>query len=547
MLRGLMMDMPLMVSSLIRYAAEYHGEREMVSVLPDGGQHRTNYAEIHGRAQKLANMLTGMGIGVGDRVGTLAWNTHRHVELYFGISGMGAVCHTINPRLFPDQINYIINHAEDRILFVDTTFVPLLEGMVDSLTGLEAIVIMTDPAHMPETTLPNVHCYETLLAPHKDSFDWPLFDENTAAALCYTSGTTGNPKGVLYSHRSTVIHAFCACSKDTLGVSSNDTILVIVPLFHACAWGMPYAAAMSGAKLVLPGADLDGETLHRLIHAEGITASAAVPTVWLGLLQYLDSTGNDLGKLERVAIGGTAPPPSMIETLQNRYNVRVIHAWGMTETSPLGTTGTLKASAKALPPEEQFRLQQKQGRGIYGVEMKIVDDDGRELPRDGVAFGNLLVRGPWIASGYFKGEGGDPLTDDGWFPTGDVSTIDPHGYMQITDRAKDVIKSGGEWISSIDLENAAAGHPDVHEAAVIGVRHPKWDERPLLIVVPAEGKTPDKDDLLGYLSDKVAKWWLPDDVVIVDELPHTATGKVTKLALREQFSDYQLPTVSADS
>ncbi len=542
---GLMMDWPLLISSLIDYASEYHGDREIVSRMIDRSVHRTNYRQIRIRALRLANALTKFGIQQGDRVGTLAWNNYRHVEIYYGVSGMGAVCHTINPRLFPEQIAYIINHAEDRILFVDTTFLPILEAIADKLTSVEAVIVLEDEADVPETKLANVGSYESFLAPEAEPYAWPLFDEKTASSLCYTSGTTGNPKGVLYSHRSTVIHSFCVSGRDTLGIHSGDTLLAIVPMFHANAWGTPYACAMAGAKLVFPGPHMDGESVYELIESEGITASAAVPTVWLGLLSYLKSAGKRLDSIERVAIGGSAAPPSMIKTLQEDYDVRVVHAWGMTETSPLGTTGVLSAASLELPQEEQFKLQQKQGRGIYGVEMKIVDDQGAELPRDGVAFGNLLVRGPWVASAYFKDEGGDPLVEDGWFPTGDVATLDPNGYMQITDRAKDVIKSGGEWISSIDLENTAMGHPGVAEAAVIGVHHPKWDERPLLIVVRENGADPSPAEILKFLEGKIAKWWMPDDVTFVDELPHTPTGKILKTTLREKFAGYILPTAKA--
>lgn len=543
MLPGLMMDRPLLISNLIDYAADYHGEREIVSRTGEGEIHRTTYAEIHRRARQLANALGRLGIAPGDRVGTIAWNNHRHVEIYFATNGMGAVCHTINPRLFPEQIDYIVNHAEDQILFVDTDFIPIVEKLADRLGTVRAVVINTDPATMPETSLDNVYCYEDLVGAESADFAWPRFDENSAASLCYTSGTTGNPKGVVYSHRSTVIHTYCVCMADVIGLGSRDSLLVIVPMFHANAWGTPYAAAMVGAKMVFPGSDMTGPSLVSLMRDEGVTLSMAVPTVWFGILDYLKKTKQDLGVLERIVVGGSAAPPSMIKTLQDDYGVRVNHAWGMTELNPVGTTGNLKASSLQLSKDEQFALQLKQGRPVCGIEMKIVDDDGNRLPHDGVAFGNVMVRGPWVAKAYFKGEGGQILDQEGWFPTGDVATIDADGYMQITDRSKDVIKSGGEWISSIELENLAVGHPKVAEAAVIGVHHPRWEERPLLLVVPAEGETPTRDELLAYYQDKVAKWWIPDDVVVVDELPHTPTGKLLKTKLRQDFGDHVLATV----
>ena len=541
-MRGLMQDRPLLISSQLRYAADYHGEREIVGRMIDGSIHRTNWAEVHGRAQRLAKALTALGVEPGDRVGTIAWNNHRHLEIYFAVPGMGAVCHTINPRLFGEQIVYIANHAEDKYIFLDTTFVPLVEAIAGQLTSVKGYVIMAAESDMPETTLPNVMCYETLLAAQEPGYDWPQFDEYTASSLCYTSGTTGNPKGVLYAHRSTVLHSACVCSMDGLGVGSGETILAIVPMFHANCWGTPYAAASCGAKMVFPGPHMDGASVHELIEREQVTLTLGVPTVWLGLIGYLRETGKRLDTVKRAVIGGTAVPRSMMEILQEEYGVQVVHAWGMTETSPLGTTGLLKANAAGLDKEARYRLQLKQGRAIFGVDLKIVDDEGNELPRDGVAFGNLMVRGPWIASGYFKGEGGDMMDGDGFFPTGDVSTLDPEGYMEITDRAKDVIKSGGEWISSIDLENTAMGHPGVAEAAVIGVHHPKWDERPLLIVVREKGSEASGAEILDYLTGKIAKWWMPDDVIFTEELPHTATGKVLKTKLRQDYANYVLPT-----
>jgi acyl-CoA synthetase (AMP-forming)/AMP-acid ligase II len=543
LLKALMQDRQLLISSLIKYSAEYHGENDIVTRNNDGTIHRTNYGEVYKRTQKLAHALESIGAEPGDRIGTISWNSFRHLEVYYATSGIGCVCHTVNPRLFIEQLTYIINHAEDKFLFVDTSFVTLVENLKSDLTSVKGVIVMCDQKEMPETSFSNVYCYETLIENQQDYYDWPQFDENTASSLCYTSGTTGNPKGVLYGHRSTVLHSWCASSADGLGIRNDDSLLVIVPMFHANAWGTPYAAPMWGSKMVFPGRHLDGESLVDLIQKEQVTLSAAVPTVWLGILQYLKKTGKTLGCLERVVIGGTAAPPVMVRTLQEEYGVRVCHAWGMTEMSPLGTTGVLKRTAAALPKEEQYKLQEKQGRGIYGVEMKIVDDSGAELPRDGIAFGNLLVRGPWIAKEYFKGEGGDILDSDGWFDTGDVATLDREGYMQITDRAKDVIKSGGEWIGSIELENVAMEHDAVAECAVIGVSHPKWDERPLLVVVKEDGAEITTGELIDFYSGKIAKWWTPDDVVFVDELPHTPTGKVLKTKLREIYSDYALPTL----
>ncbi len=543
-MRGLMMDDPLLISSLIEYAGRYHGDAEIVSRTVEGPIHRYTYSDALARSKKVANALVGLGVERGDRIATVAWNGHRHFELYFGVSGMGAILHTINPRLYAEQLVYIVNHAEDSYIFVDLTFVPLLEALADKLEPVKGYVIMTDEAHMPETALPNAMCYETLIADQSEDFAWPRFDERTASSLCYTSGTTGNPKGVLYEHRSTVIHAFAACAADLLALTCRDTVLPIVPMFHANAWAIPYAAPMSGAKLVFPGAQLDGASVFELMDREKVTFSAGVPTVWLMLLDHLDKTGATLPHLKTVVCGGSAVPPSMIRKFEIDLDVRMIHAWGMTETSPLGTIGTLKRAVAELPVEERLAVQEKQGRGVYGVEMKIVDDEGNELPRDGVAFGQLMVRGPWVCKGYFKGEGGQVLDKDGWFPTGDVATLDPEGYMQIVDRTKDVIKSGGEWISSIDLENIAVGHPEAAEACVIGLPHPKWDERPLLVVVRVEGSNLDKAGMLAYLEGKIAKWWMPDDVVFVDELPHTPTGKLWKAKLRESFKDYVLPTAS---
>ncbi|HEY8555008.1 MAG TPA: 3-(methylthio)propionyl-CoA ligase [Burkholderiales bacterium] len=539
-MQGLMMQMPLMISSLIQHADRYHGDTEIVSRLTEGGIHRYTYTDAHRRARQLANALTALGVKHGDRVGTLAWNTYRHFEIYFAVSGIGAICHTINPRLFIDQIVYIVNHAEDAYVFLDLTFVPLVEKLAAQCKAVKGWVIMTDRPHMPQTSLPNPICYEELVNAHSDDLEWPQFDENTAAGLCYTSGTTGNPKGVLYSHRSTILHAYAAALPDTLGLSATDAVLPVVPMFHVNAWGLPYAVPLVGAKFVLPGPGLDGASLYELFETEGVTTSAGVPTVWLGLLQYLRDNKVRFSTLKRLVVGGSACPPALMQAFQDEYGVRVLHAWGMTEMSPLGTVCTFKRKHDAWTPEQRFALQAKQGRPVFGVELKVVDSEGKEVPRDGKAFGELLVRGPWITSGYYKAESSN--LRDGWFPTGDVVTIDADGYIHITDRAKDVIKSGGEWISSIELENIAVGHPAVAEAAVISAHHPKWDERPLLIVVKKPGMNVTRDELLKFYEGKVAKWWVPDDVVFVDSLPHTATGKLLKTKLREDFRNYKLPT-----
>ncbi len=539
---GLMQDRPLLLSDIVTHAAINHADREIVTVTVAEGEHRYGYADCERRSRQLAKALAGRGIGLGDRVATLAWNGYRHMEAWYGASGLGAISHTVNPRLFKDHIVYIVNHAEDRILFADLTFVPLLEKLADRLPSVEAYVLLCDDAHMPETSLKAAISYNSFLGEADDDFTWPLFDENTAAGLCYTSGTTGNPKGVLYSNRSSVLHAYGSALTDVIGMSERDTVLPVVPMFHANAWGNPHAAPLVGSKLVFPGPAMDGPSIHGLIEREQVTLSAAVPTVWLGLLAFLDQEGARVDSLKRVVIGGSAAPRSMIERFETEYDVRVKHAWGMTEMNPLGTVNTPKAKHMTLPLKERFDLKCKQGRPVFGVQMKITDDDGNEMPRDGKAFGHLKVRGPWVVKEYFKHEGGRILDDDGWFDTGDVATIDADGFMQITDRSKDVIKSGGEWISSIDLENAAVGHPKVAEAAVIGVYHPKWDERPLLIVVPVKGASVAKEEILDYLTGEVARWMLPDDVVFVDELPHTATGKLLKAALRDQYKGYKLPT-----
>jgi acyl-CoA synthetase (AMP-forming)/AMP-acid ligase II len=525
---GLMMDQPLLISDLIRHADRHHGSTEIVSKTVDGTIHRYTYAEAHRRARRLANALRELGVRRHDRVATLAWNGFRHFEIYYAAAGSGAVIHTINPRLFAEQIAYIANHAEDKVVFYDTTFAPLIEKLRPQLKTVTHFIPLSEE-------------YEKLLEAQSDEFDWPSLDEKTAACLCYTSGTTGNPKGALYSHRSTMIHAYAAALPDTLNLSAREVVLPVVPMFHVNAWSLPYSCTMTGAKMVFPGPHLDGRSLHELFESEGVTMSAGVPTVWLALLTYMKEKRLRFSTLKHVVIGGSACPPAMIRAFQDEYGVNVLHAWGMTEMSPLGTAGTLKAKHAKLGKAEREALQAKQGRGIFGVEFRIVDENGRELPWDGKAFGDLQVRGPWVIRSYFKGEGGDPLKG-GWFPTGDVCTIDAEGYIQITDRSKDVIKSGGEWISSIDLENIAIAHPAVAEAAVIGVRHPKWDERPIVVAVRKPGQDVSKDELLRFYEGKIAKWWMPDDVVFVNELPHTATGKLSKLTLRQQFKDYRLDT-----
>jgi fatty-acyl-CoA synthase len=539
-MRGQMMDMPLLVSSLIEHADRNHGDVEIVSRTIEGPIHRTTYSQAHGRAKRLAQALSRLGVKESDRVGTLAWNGYRHYELYYGVSGMGAVMHTINPRLFPDQLQFIVNHAEDRYVFFDLTFAPLVEKLAPACKGVKGWVAMSDREHMPQAKIPNLLCYEELLEREDGNYDWPRLDERTATSLCYTSGTTGNPKGVLYSNRSTVLHAYAASLPDIFDCSARSVILPVVPMFHVNAWGIPYFATMNGAKLVFPGAALDGKSLYDLFESEKVTQTAGVPTVWLGLLAYMKQNALKFGTLKMAIVGGSACPPAMIDTFRDDYGVECRHAWGMTEMSPLGSMGTLKAKHAALSAEKRRELASKQGRTVFGVQMKIVDGEGKELPRDGKAFGDLLVRGPTILGEYFKGEGGNPLRS-GWFPTGDVATIDPDGFMQITDRSKDVIKSGGEWISSIDLENIAVAHPAIAEAAVIGVHHPKWDERPLIVAVKKPGAEVTREQLLEFYQGKVAKWWLPDDVAFVEQLPHTATGKLLKTKLRQDFRDYKLP------
>lgn len=539
---GLMQDEPLLVSSFIEHAEKFHASREIVTRTVEGPIHRYTYRDLALRSKNLAKALQNLGVSPGDRVGTLAWNTYRHVEAWYGISGMGAITHTINPRLFAEQIAYIVNHAENNYIFTDTSFVPLLESLQDQLVTVKGYVVLTDAAHMPETSLRGAVCYEDLIAEFDDDYAWPRFDENMATAMCYTSGTTGNPKGVLYSNRSCVLHALMCSSGDVIGAGSETAIMPVVPMFHANGWGIPHFAPMVGAKMVLPGPLMDGASIYELLSDEKVTLTAAVPTIWLSLLAHLEAHDLALPNLNKVIIGGSAAPRSMIETFEKKYAVEVGHAWGMTELNPVGSVGTPKAGMSDLPYNRQLDFKCKQGRGVWGVQFKITNDDGIELPWDGKSNGHLMVRGPWVVQRYYRDEGGEILDEEGFFDTGDIANIDDEGFIQLTDRAKDVIKSGGEWISSIDLENAAVGHPEVAEAAVIGVPHPKWDERPLLIVVRGDESDLSKKTILDYLATKVAKWWLPDDVIFVEELPHTATGKLLKTKLREEFGSHELPT-----
>jgi len=540
-MQGLMQDRPLMISSLIEHAARFHPKSEIVSRLPEGGTHRTDWAGIRRAACQIANALGELGVGPAERVATLAWNSWRHLAMYFGVSGTGAVLHTVNPRLFPEQIAYIINHAEDRVLFFDTSFAPLVEKLAPQLHTVKTYVCMSSRELMPKIDVPGLRCWDELVGGQSDAYTWPEFDERSASSLCYTSGTTGNPKGVLYSHRSTVLHSLMELAPDTFGLSSRETVMLIVPMFHANGWGTPYAAAMVGAKLVLPGPHLDGKSVYELMRDEKVTFSQGVPTVWMMLFQHLDANPDidprALG-VKRIGIGGAAVSRGMLERFERQFGAEVTQGWGMTETSPIGVISKLLPKHDGMSEEDRTQVKLKQGRGVWGVDLKIVDDEGRVQPWDGEAFGHLRVRGPWIASGYFRGEGGSPIDEEGYFTTGDVATIDPDGFLQLVDRAKDVIKSGGEWISSIDVENAAASHPAVAEAAVIGIAHPKWQERPLLIVVRRAGAQVTGDALRAYLSERLAKWWLPDEVVFVDSLPHTATGKLLKTRLREQFKGY---------
>jgi 3-(methylthio)propionyl---CoA ligase len=541
-MQGQMMHMPLLTSSLLVHAERHHPEQEIVSRRVEGDIHRYTYRDLARRSRQLAKVVGALGIQAGERVATLAWNGHRHMELYYAVSGAGAILHTLNPRLHPDQLVYIVDHAEDQVLFFDLTFLPLVKAVASRLKTVRHFVALTDRAHMPaDSGIEGLLCYEDLLDAQDDVYDWPVLDEGAGATLCYTSGTTGNPKGVLYSHRSTLLHTFAAALPDSLNVSANDVILPVVPMFHVNAWGLPYVVCMTGAKMVFPGPGLDGKSLLELFESEGVTMAAGVPTVWQGLLAYVESIGATFSTMRRTVIGGSACPPAMLKTFEERYGVHVIHAWGMTELSPLGTVCAFKPHHHELPAEQRYTVQAKQGRAVFGVDMKAVSESGAELARDGQVAGDLLVKGHWVVSRYFKEEGVGPL-QDGWFPTGDVAKIDAEGYMQITDRTKDVIKSGGEWIGSIDLENIAMAHPAVAMAACIAVAHPKWDERPLLVVVRKPGATVTREELLAFYDGKIAKWWTPDDVAIVDSIPLGATGKMLKHQLRDQFKDYQLPT-----
>jgi len=546
---GLMQDQPLLISSLIEFAERHHGDAEIVSRRVEGDVHRSSWGRIAARARQVANALDGEQLLFSDRVATLAWNGYRHLELYYGVSGTGRVLHTINPRLHPDQIAWIANHAEDQILCFDLTFLPLVQAVHARCGTVRKWVALCDADRLPaDSGIPGLVSYEDWIGGQPDSYDWPSFDENSASSMCYTSGTTGNPKAALYSHRSTLLHAYAAALPDVMRISARDAVLPVVPMFHVNAWGIPYSAALAGAKIVFPGPALDGKSVFELIESEGVTFAAGVPTVWQMMLGHMQANDLKFSTLDRTVIGGSACPPAMIRAFQDLYKVEVLHAWGMTEMSPLGTLCTLKNKHLTMPAEAQVAIRQKQGRAIFGVDMKIVDGEGEELPWDGKAFGDLLVKGPWVVKEYFKGEGGDPLVPDaqgrGWFPTGDVATIDPDGYLQITDRSKDVIKSGGEWISSIDIENIAVAHPAVAMAACIGVPHPKWDERPIVAVVKKPNAELTREELLGFYEGKTAKWQIPDDVVFVEAIPIGATGKILKTRLRETLKDYKLPTAA---
>ncbi|WP_374578337.1 long-chain-fatty-acid--CoA ligase [Phenylobacterium sp.] len=543
-MQGLMQDWPLTVDKILNHAQAWHGDREVVSRSVEGPIVRTTYAQIHERAKRVSNVLIGLGMQPGDRVATLAWNTGRHIEAWYGIMGIGAVCHTLNPRLFAEQLVYIINHAEDKVILTDLTFLPILAGIRDQIPGVKHIIVLSDEANLGDQ-LPGALAYETLIAEASSDAKWGGFDENTAAGLCYTSGTTGNPKGVLYSHRSNFIHTLVTMGSDVLGIKATDTVLPVVPMFHANAWGLAFSAPAVGAKLVMPGQKLDGASVHELLESEGVTFSAAVPTVWQMLLQHLRASKGKLTTLKRVVIGGSAVPESIVRGFRDEFGVDVTHAWGMTETSPLGTQATPNAAIEQMDPEAQLQFKLKQGRPPLGIQLKLVDDEDKDLPHDGHTFGRLKVSGPFVVGQYFKAEGGKILDDEGYFDTGDVATLDEHGFMQITDRAKDVIKSGGEWISSIEIENLAAGHPKAELAAVIGVAHPKWDERPLLLVKLKAGEAAAKEEFLQFLDGKIAKWWMPDDVAFVDDIPLGATGKIDKKLIRDRMKDYVLPTAAA--
>ncbi|MET3516740.1 fatty-acyl-CoA synthase [Pseudacidovorax sp. 1753] len=537
-----MQDRPLLISNLLEFAERHHGDGQIVSRRVEGDIHRYTWADCARRARQVANAVEAEGLLFSDRVATLAWNGYRHLELYYGVSGSGRVLHTINPRLHPDQIAWIANHAEDQVLCFDLSFLPLVQAVHARCPTVKKWVALCDADRLPaDTGVPGLVSYENWIGGQADTYDWPSFDENSASSMCYTSGTTGNPKAALYSHRSTILHAYAACLPDVMCLSARDSVLPVVPMFHVNAWGIPYSAALVGAKVVFPGPALDGKSVYELIEAEGVTFAAGVPTVWQMLLGHMQAQGLKFSRLNRTVIGGSACPPAMINAFREQYGVDVLHAWGMTEMSPLGTLCTLKNKHLSLPAEEQLALRMKQGRAIFGVDMKIVGDDGEELPWDGKTYGDLLVKGPWIVKEYFKGEGGDPLRGGGWFPTGDVATIDADGFMQITDRSKDVIKSGGEWISSIDIENIAVAHPAVAMAACIGVFHPKWDERPIVVVAKKAGAEVTREELLKFYEGKTAKWQIPDDVVFVDAIPLGATGKILKTRIRELLKDYKLP------
>ncbi|RZJ24667.1 MAG: fatty-acid--CoA ligase [Haliea sp.] len=538
---GLMQNQPLLISSLIDFAERHHGDAEIVSRRVEGDIHRSTWAGVARRSRQVARALDGMDLQFSDRVATLAWNGYRHLELYFGVSGSGRVLHTINPRLHPDQIAWIAGHAEDQVLCFDATFLPLVQAVHAKCPSIRHYVMLCESGKLPaDTGIPNLVAYEDWIGGQPATYDWPSFDENSASSMCYTSGTTGNPKAALYSHRSTILHAYAAALPDVMSLSARDAILPVVPMFHVNAWGIPYSAALVGAKLVFPGPALDGKSVYELIEAEKVSYAAGVPTVWQMLLGHMKPNNLRFSTLKRTVIGGSACPPAMITAFNDDYGVEVLHAWGMTEMSPLGTLCTLKNKHLGMPSEEKMKIRLKQGRAIYGVDMKIIGEDGTEQAWDGKAYGDLYVKGPWIVREYFKGEGGDPLVD-GWFPTGDVATIDPDGYMQITDRSKDVIKSGGEWISSIDVENIAVAHPGVAMAACIGMKHPKWDERPILAVVRKPGAEVSREELLAFYEGKTAKWQIPDDVVFVEAIPLGATGKMLKTRLREMLKDYRLP------
>jgi fatty-acyl-CoA synthase len=542
---GQMQDWRLTVDKILEHAHLNHGHQEIVARTVEGPIVRSTYSDLYWRSRQCSNALLADGVQQGDRIATLAWNTTRHMECWYGAMGIGAVLHTLNPRLFPDQIAWIINHAEDTHVFYDTTFQPIVEAIKDKVPSVKRWVVLTDQAHMPQSGIKDLRNYEDYIGGQSKDVVWGNFPEETACGLCYTSGTTGDPKGVLYSHRSNVIHTLITMQVDALGTSARDGILPVVPMFHANAWGIAFSAPAVGGKLVLPGAKMDGESIYQLLDEEKVSFTAAVPTVWLMLLQYLESTGKKLPHLKKVVIGGSAVPERILRAFEEVYDVEVIHAWGMTEMSPLGSLGSMTAPVLSKDRDSVVKYKLKQGRAPFGVEMKVVDDNGKELPRDGKSAGHLIVRGPAVAKAYFKGAGGQILDKDGFFDTGDVANLDELGYMQITDRAKDVIKSGGEWISSIDIENIAVGHPCVACAAAIGLPHPKWDERPLLIIELKPGSQATREELLAFLNGKIAKWWMPDDVAFVEKIPLGATGKINKLALRETFKAHKLPTVQA--